>query len=360
MHEDWVAAISGAWPRALATGSYDGVARLWDARGVVVAELRGHTGGVTDITVTAGPSSDADADAAIVLTASKDGTARVWPVRLPPARRGAAAAAAAPLLGVQASAVLEGHTAGLEAIAAAPDGAHAATAGWDGTLRLFSLAGALEPGAPAAAAAAAGAAGGKRRKKGGEGGGAAAVGVSIAAEATLGGHAGCVSCVTWPERGALFSGGWDHTLRRWDAEAQACTQTLNNGGAKAVFALDCRPGAMLLAFGGAERAVRCWDPRASSTVATLALASHCAWVTAVRWCPWQEHHLLSASYDGSMKLWDVRAAVPLHSTPASAEKLLAADWWRAPPGEGAASRRVACGGADAALHIYAAKPQAGA
>ncbi len=349
-----MSAVCGAWPRALLSGSYDGCARLWDGSGNTLAVLRGHASGVTDVAVTSGPgASGADADAAVVLTASKDGTGRVWPVRLP--RGGAGAAGGAPLA-LQAAAVLEGHTAGLEAITASPDGARAATAGWDGTLRLWSLAAALDPDAGAAAAAAAGAAGGKRRKKG-DAAPPAVVGVSVAADATLAGHAGCVSCVAWPERGALFSGGWDHTLRRWDAESGACTQTLNNGGAKAVLALDARPGALLLAFGGAERAVRCWDPRASSTVATLSLSSHVAWVTAVRWCPWAEHHLLSASYDGSMKLWDVRAAVPLHTTPASDAKLLGADWWRAPPGEGAAGRRVACGGADAAVHIYSAKPQ---
>ena len=104
--------------------------------------------------------------------------------------------------------------------------------------------------------------------------------------------------------------------------------------------------------------MRCWDPRSSSTVATLSLApSHAGWVAAVRWCPWAEHQLLSAGHDGALKLWDVRAAVPLHTTPASEDKLLAADWWRAPPGEGAAGRRVACGGADGQLHVYAARPQ---
>ena len=111
------------------------------------------------------------------------------------------------------------------------------------------------------------------------------------------------------------------------------------------------------AFGGAERTVRCWDPRASSTVATTALTSHAAWVAAVRWCPWHEHQLLSASHDGALKVWDMRAAVPLHTVSPESGKLLAADWWRARAGEGAAGRRVACGGEGARVHIYAAKPQ---
>lgn len=67
------------------------------------------------------------------------------------------------------------------------------------------------------------------------------------------------------------------------------------------------------AFGGADKAVRVWDPRASSTVATLSLLSHTSWVTAVRWCPWNENLLLSASHDGTLKVWDARGKVPLHT-----------------------------------------------
>ena len=73
-------------------------------------------------------------------------------------------------------------------------------------------------------------------------------------------------------------------------------------------------------------------------------------MTAVRWCPWAEHRLLSTSHDGSLKVWDVRGAVPLHSVAASEAKLLAADW--------AAGELAACGGEDCKLHIYA-QPRAG-
>ena len=128
-----------------------------------------------------------------------------------------------------------------------------------------------------------------------------------------------------------------------------CTQTLNAGGAKAIHCLSVRLGGPpLLAFGGADRAVRGWDPRASSTVASFALSSHTAWVSAVAWCPWSEHRLLSASYDGSVKVWDVRGKVPLHTVAASGEKLLAADWHA---GNGQSSL-LAAGGADCQLHIY--------
>jgi len=230
--EDWVASVCGSWPLALASGGYDGVARLWRADGSVAAELRGHAGGVTACAVAPGAT---DADGALLLTASKDGTARVWAAQPPgPGRRGEAPAQ------LQAAAVLEGHTAGLAAVAAAPDGSRAATAGWDGTLRLWSLEAALAGGAPAA-----GAAGGKRRKTGGAAA-TAAVGVALTADATLSGHVGCVAAVAWPEQGVLFSAGWDHTLRRWDAATQECAQTLNNGGAKAIYAMDARPGALLL------------------------------------------------------------------------------------------------------------------
>jgi len=72
-----------------------------------------------------------------------------------------------------------------------------------------------------------------------------------------------------------------------------------------------------------------------------ALTSHTDWISALAWHPTSQHHMLSASYDGTAKLWDVRTAVPLHTLPAAGAKLLAAAWVGA--GE------VATGGVDCTL-----------
>ena len=71
-------------------------------------------------------------------------------------------------------------------------------------------------------------------------------------------------------------------------------------------------------------------------------------VVCVRWCPGNEHRFASCSYDGTMKLWDARGKLPLHTVPAGAggedHRLFAVDFHG--PG------RVACGGVDGELRVY--------
>ncbi len=43
--------------------------------------------------------------------------------------------------------------------------------------------------------------------------------------AELRGHLHCVSGLAWPVEGALFSGGWDHSVRRWDVAVGAAVDT---------------------------------------------------------------------------------------------------------------------------------------
>merc|ERR1712060_310764 len=106
------------------------------------------------------------------------------------------------------------------------------------------------------------------------------------------------------------------------------------------------------------------DPRASGAASLHgSLASHSHWISAVEWASeGSEHTLLSTSHDGTLKLWDTRAAVPLatldggladfgelnagpgtSSTPA--QRTLAGCWWR-----GSAS--ACCGGTTGRLYMY--------
>jgi len=288
--------------------------------------------------------SGGDGSSALVLTASKDCSARAWAV---------SGGGGEEPLSVAPAALLEGHSDSLSAVCVSPDGARCATGGVDSQLCLWRLDG---------AAAAAGAAGApkRRKKKGGDGEEAAAAAASIASDAALSGHSGCVSGLVWPEAGALWSCGWDHTLRRWDVERGACAATLNDGASKAVLALDVRGGgAQLVAFAGAEKSVRVWDARAGGAAAQTALAGHGAgWVSAVRWCPWHDQQLLSAGQDGALKLWDLRGAAAVHSTAlgggegeGEAARLQAADFW---PGRGVAERCVAAGGEEGKVHVMRA------
>ena len=67
-----------------------------------------------------------------------------------------------------------------------------------------------------------------------------------------------------------------------------------------------------------------------------ALTSHSHWVTDLAWHPIAPHQLLSASYDRTVKQWDVRAAVPLHTLAAHTDKVR----WQCSGGPSA--RRLGC------------------
>jgi len=48
---------------------------------------------------------------------------------------------------------------------------------------------------------------------------------------------------------------------------------------------------------------------AGTSAPVFQFASHTSWVTTVKWHDKSSFHLLSASYDGKVMLWDLRTAV---------------------------------------------------
>jgi WD domain, G-beta repeat len=56
--------------------------------------------------------------------------------------------------------------------------------------------------------------------------------------------------------------------------------------------------------------------------AVKTLASHTDWIAAIAWHPQSAHHLATASHDSTVKLWDTRAAVPLHTIAGHTDKVV--------------------------------------
>lgn len=165
--------------------------------------------------------------------------------------------------------------------------------------------------------------------------------------AALPGHVQCVSALTWPSQHVLYSGGWDHSVRRYDPGAATNTDTYN--GSKAILAVAAAGTGSpdVVAFGGADRALRVWDTRATGeALAVNARTAAEGWVAALAWRPGSAHQLASASHDGAVKLWDLRTPVPLAALRehAAGSKALAVAWWDA--------ARLVSGGSDCKLQTY--------
>ncbi|KAG2489040.1 hypothetical protein HYH03_012478 [Edaphochlamys debaryana] len=367
-HDDWVSSVDGSRagpspsPSApgtglLVSGSYDGLVRLWNGELQAVASVSAHAGGVTSVRML--PSSHGD----LLLTAGKDRAVRLWRLEHPGSK--------APSLALLAS--YAAHTDSVEAAVPSPSGSRVASSGWDGRVLVWDSGRAVADAADEAAAAGGGGGedGRKKKRRVGGGGGAAeggGGGLTVSEPAAeLRGHLHCVSCLAWPEEGALFSGGWDHSVRRWDVSSGTVADS--HHGSKAVLALASHPAApSVVAFSGADRAIRLWDarapPSASGAMAVSVVGEHPGWVAALAWAPASQHHLASAGYEGAVKLWDVRGRVPLATLEGHTGKALCVGWLG---GAGAGGKKgeagagagpmgglggIVSGGADCALRVY--------
>ena len=50
------------------------------------------------------------------------------------------------------------------------------------------------------------------------------------------------------------------------------------------------------------------------------LYSHKSWVSAIQWSPTDPFVLATTSHDGTLKVWDIRSSLPLHTVKAAANK----------------------------------------
>ena len=127
----------------------------------------------------------------------------------------------------------------------------------------------------------------------------------------------------------VITGSWDHSIKVWDIEEQDCIVTLN--GSRVISCLDTSYYTTnVVATGHPDCTIRLWDTRASingNSTATnkevgslqqvvsdnIFRPSHKAWVSAIQWSKYNPYHLASTSHDGTIKLWDIRSSLPLHT-----------------------------------------------
>lgn len=191
------------------------------------------------------------------------------------------------------------------------------------------------------------AAGNRKKRKIAAANGTAAAPAELQPVAALPGHVHCISAVAWPGDGTVYSGGWDHSVRRYDVETRTNTDTYN--GSKAVYAVATTGSGSssdIVAFGGSDKALRIWDTRSvkGEGLDVRAYAAHEGWISSIAWRPNHSYHIATASHDGGVKMWDIRTAVPLGSLQQHCDKVLCVGWW----GE----KVLVSGGADCKLQVY--------
>lgn len=122
-HDDWVSAVAAVSDTDALAGAYDGVVRLYNADDDCTCSYTAHEGPINAVAVLPGGSA-----ATLAVTAGKDRSLRLWQFS---ADKHAAERRA------ELVATFSGHSDCVEAVAVSPDGARMASAGWDGSLRLW-------------------------------------------------------------------------------------------------------------------------------------------------------------------------------------------------------------------------------
>jgi WD40 repeat protein len=232
-----------------------------------------------------------------LASAGRDGTVRLWD---PGSGTG--------------QAVLAGHTSEVTAVVFSPDGRQLASASRDRTVRLW------DPVTGAGQAVLAGHGGpviavvfspdGRQLASASWDGSVRLWDLGTGAwQAVLAGHGGPVAAVVFsPDGQQLASASWDGSVRLWDLGSGA-EQAVLAGHADWVIAVVFSPDGQQLASAGWDGTVRLWDPGSGAEQAVL--AGHTSEVTAVVFSPDGGRLLASAGDDQTLRVWDVKAAKAL-------------------------------------------------
>lgn len=110
-----------------------------------------------------------------------------------------------------------------------------------------------------------------------------------------------------------YSVSQDHTIKTWDLVTSRCVDTKTTS--YSLLSVVQLPSLHLLACGSSARHITLHDVRmnSSSKVTQQQLIGHRNFVVSLDTCPENEYMLSSASHDGTVKVWDIRATSPMYT-----------------------------------------------
>jgi hypothetical protein len=120
---------------------------------------------------------------------------------------------------------------------------------------------------------------------------------------TISAHTGPATAVEFsPDGGTLATGGGDKLVKLWDANGNEKVKLEGHGDA--IWFVSYSPDGSKLASGGADRTIKLWTTSDAKEAATF--KGHKDWVTTAAFSP-DGSRLASGSLDGAVKFWDVNA-----------------------------------------------------
>jgi WD40 repeat protein len=228
-----------------------------------------------------------------LASAGLDGTVRIWDVDAAGRQTG----------------VLDGHGCAVRSVAWSPDGGRLASGADDGRVRIWDGAAPAKP------------------------------------RAVFSGHQASVWSVAWsPDGRRVASSGSDSTVRVWDLDAKERPARVLTGHEGSVWSVAWSPDGLRLASGGADRTVRVWPLIDEFEERPAVLGSHDGWAWSVAWSP--DGRQVASAGDRSVRIWDAVA------TGGSAARLTAHDglvWSVAWSPDG---RCLASGSADHTVRVW--------
>ncbi|KAK3377773.1 WD40-repeat-containing domain protein [Podospora didyma] len=310
-HDDWVSAVdvlSASSPAGLWSGdafqscqdrilsaSYDGLLRIWNASGHVIATSpSGSHGGHTASIKAAKFLSSTQ-----LASAGMDRTVRVW--------KYSEHSGGDQVFGeLKPTVELYGHAGSIDSLEVDGASKRILTASADGAVGFWSASKASAPEPDASLLP--GAHTSKRRK------------VSSSVTTAQRGPLSMMNIHTAPatagvfdprDRTVAYSVSQDHTVRTIDLTTSIVVSTLTTSHPLLSLCAIPRGSAPLLAAGTSARHITLVDPRASATTTSvMTLRGHTNKVVSLAASPDNEYSLVSGAHDGTCRVWDLRSVRP--------------------------------------------------